>query len=305
MSHYFENTHVKLPETFDHTPISDDWQRIIEEILIPPELLSYCQENPKIEARDAEHRFQKMLDAYLVWLPPTTTPALKLVCEAVILQAVLYEMYVNKTEGKYPKRQMAYLGASTQHRMMRVLPHLTPEDHRHLFYDVCAWFKNVTILPRGWKSNLVGSVSVVQVIKACLLTGEECTLFVPNLFEDVFGSIDLCIELPMGGLYVDVRTLFCPLQGFHTKWMDIVEPVDIKQTLAYNAVVANERYDHLWFPIKIQTGRDGDSPYDSRVTGKQVRMMRNIFGETRRLFLQELAPPKRQGKPVDFSPPNP
>jgi len=146
---------------------------------------------------------------------------------------------------------------------------------------------------------------VVQVIKACLLTGKECALFMPNLFEDVFGSIDLCIELPMGGLYVDVKTLSDPSQEFRIKWMEIVVDVDTKQSLVYNAALANVRYDHLWFPIKIQTGRYGDSLYDSRVTEKQVKMIRNIFSETQRRFLQELAPPKRQGKPVDFPPSNP
>lgn len=303
-THDFENTHTRLPHVFDHTPINDDWHRTIEELHIPPELLSCCRENPKMQAWDAERRFQEMLDAYLVWLPPTTTPTLKLVCEAIILQAILYEMCLNKTREKRPKRQVAYLGASTQHRMMRVLPHLTPEDHRRLFHEVCTWFKNITILPRGWKSNFVGSVSVVQVIKACLLTGEECALFVPNLFEDVFGGIDLCIELPMGGLYVDVRTILNPLQEFRIRWMEIEDCTQTKQPLVYNAGVANARYDHLWFPIKIQTGRDGDSPHDSRVTEKQVRMMRDIFCETRRRFLQKLTPPKRQSKPVDFSPPN-
>ncbi|HBK34330.1 TPA: hypothetical protein DEP34_04610 [Candidatus Uhrbacteria bacterium] len=301
----FENTHTRLPRSFDHTPINDDWRQVIEELRIPPELLSFCRENPKMQTWDAEHRFQKMLDAYLVWLPSTIPPALKLVCEAIILQAVLYEMCAEKMEGKRAKKRVAYLGASTQHRMMRVLPHLTPEDHRRLFYDVCVWFKNVTIFPRGWKSNLVGSVSVVQVIKACLLTREECTLFAPNLFEDVFGSIDLCIELPMGGLYVDVKTFPNPLQEFRVRWMDIHAQVDITKPLAYNAVNTNARYDHLWFPIKIQTSRDGDLVHDSRVTEKQVRMMRDVFCEARRRFLQELAPPKRQNKPVDFPPSNP
>jgi len=285
----FEKTHIQLPHTFDHLAMGEDWKNILEKLEIPEELIAYCVDHPEERAEVSEQYFTEAMNECLAWLPQDVPETVRLACEAVLLGTAEHHIY-NKNRGRDTcNRQAAYLGVSTQHRITRILPHLNAEDHRHLFYDAPLWCKNGMLHLHKWKSHFTGALSVVRVIKAITLTGKLCTVFMPNLFENIFGRMDLCIELPLGGLYMDIMTVNEPLNGFGINWVEIKKSGDPKHRLEFNAALSNERYDQLWFPIKISTGYQVEAPYDSSVTEKQVRMMRRILSQTPIRFLERLA----------------
>ncbi|HBK34944.1 MAG: hypothetical protein UU08_C0013G0011 [Candidatus Uhrbacteria bacterium GW2011_GWE2_40_58] len=287
----FEDQHIALPRVCRHIPLTDDWRETIESLGHPMSLVHFCLKNEEKDTKICERFYQEVLDESLAQLPKETPEAQRLIFEIVLLQMVSTQIYtLEQTKHKNKNRHIAYLGASIQHRLIRVLLHFSPDDHFRLFEEVPTWNQEIAKNMYGWRTDIVGAASVVRVIKAILLTKRSCTLWLPTLFEDVFAGIDLCVELPFGGMYINVKSSNTSLETFDRTWYKINGHENPLRSMSYTAALTNARYDQLWFPIKILVGRSKEAPYDTRIMQRHVQIMHQTISEAMDFFTTRMRP---------------
>ena len=162
---------------------------------------------------------------------------------------------LEQTKHKNKNRHIAYLGASIQHRLIRVLLHFSPDDHFRLFEEVPTWNQEIAKNMYGWRTE-----------------------------------IDLCVELPFGGMYINVKSSNTSLETFDRTWYKINGHENPLRSMSYTAALTNARYDQLWFPIKILVGRSKEAPYDTRIMQRHVQIMHQTISEAMDFFTTRMRP---------------
>ena len=298
MARSFERTHEALPQTFDHAPIDARLRAAIPHIGISPDLFQFCVNDTEQNPVTSEKRYEELLADYFRWLPKGTPRAHRELCKAVLLSHVA--VFIKREfEAKAQKRddQKAFLGAAAQHRFIRTLLHLDPEDHRIVYEEMWKWSSVFNELEGTWKIILTGAIAVVKIIKAAILTKQRCTIYLPSVLEDVYFGIDLFLELPFSGLYVDVKSVREGDDLFTINWFDTEVSASENERLSFKerAVKTNHVYNQSWLPIQLFVSRDQSDNHDSRITQAHVVAMEQIFSQTTRRFIQHMTPRGRSG----------